>query len=205
MSQAIFNRFFASENNFVSLVDFPYIQILKPGIRIFENAKHYIATAEVEGKKLNFDSPLIEYETRENRANMQPIKNSVWFAKLKKSIKHIYVSEQDNYLINNYIFSTGFCGIKCEDIAFEYMINYLNLPYFENLKDILSHGATQEGINNEDLKSFKINLPSKEILVKFHKETKEIHKHISRINRNTYRLEVLKRKILPLLINQQLI
>ena len=204
MSQAIFNRFFASENNFVSLVDFPYIQVLKPGIKKFEGTKHYIATAEVEGEKLNFDSPLIQYETRENRANMQPIKNSVWFAKLKKSIKHIYISNYDDYLINNYVFSTGFCGVKCDEIAFEYVINYLNLPYFENLKDILSHGATQEGINNEDLKLFKINLPTKEDLVRFHKETKEIHKYISKITYTTYKLECLKKKILPLLINGQL-
>lgn len=204
LSQAIFNRFFASENNFVSLVDFPYIQIIKPGIKRFEGVKHYVATAEVEGEKLNFDSPLIEYETRENRANMQPIKNSVWFAKLKKSIKHIYISNYDDYLINNYVFSTGFCGVKCDEIAFEYVINYLNLPYFENLKDILSHGATQEGINNEDLKLFKINLPTKEDLVRFHKETKEIHKYISKITYTTYKLECLKKKILPLLINGQL-
>ncbi len=153
MSHAIFNKFFASESGLVSLVDFPYIEILKPGINRFDGSKHYIATAEVEGDKLNFNAPLIEYVTRENRANMQPIQNSVWFAKMKHSVKHINVSTQDEYLVNNYIFSTGFCGIKCDDIAFEYIVNYLNLPYFEIKKDILSNGATMEGVNNEDLKS----------------------------------------------------
>lgn len=204
LSQAIFNKFFALENDVVSLVEFPYVEILKLGIMKFDGNKHYVATAEVEGEKLNYDAPLIEYATRENRANMQPVKNSVWFAKLKNSIKHIYVSSEDDLLIHDYVFSTGFCGIKCDEIAFEYLINYLNLPYFEKEKDILSHGATMEGVNNEDLKSFKIHLPSKEKLSLFHDKTKNIHCQISKLNQMTYQLVCLKEKLLPLLINGQL-
>ena len=172
LSQYIFNQFFAQEKELISLLEFPYSQIIKPGINKFDKQKHYFATAEVDGEILNYKAPLIEYETRESRANMQPVENSVWFAKMKNSIKHIYVSQKDESLINDYIFSTGFCGIKCDDIAFEYLINYLNLPYFEKEKDILSHGATQEGIINEDLKSFKIHLPSKEKLCAFHNKIK---------------------------------
>lgn len=188
----------------VSLVDFPYAKILKPGIAKFEGQKHYIATAEVEGDKVNFDAPLIDYETRENRANMQPVKNSVWFAKLKNSVKHLYISKEDSLLLSNYILSTGFCGLECEDIAFEYMINYFNLPYFENKKNILSHGATMEGVNNDDLKSMHIHLPSKERLNAFHRKTKDIHCQISKINQKTFELTKIKEKLLPLLINGQL-
>lgn len=204
LNHAIFNQFFADETEIVSLMDFPYIEILKPGITPFEGTKHYVATAEVEGEKLNFDAPLIEYATRENRANMQPIPNSVWFAKMKRSIKHIYVTSQDDHLIDNYIFSTGFCGIKCDDFAFEYMINYINLPYFEKKKDILSHGATMEGVNNEDLKSFRIHLPSRESLIQFHSKTKDIYCRIAKINEMTHQITLLKNKLLPLLINGQL-
>ena len=204
LSQYIFNRFFAQEKELISLLEFPYSQIIKPGINKFDKQKHYFATAEVDGEILNYKAPLIEYETRESRANMQPVENSVWFAKMKNSIKHIYVSQKDESLINDYIFSTGFCGIKCDDIAFEYLINYLNLPYFEKEKDILSHGATQEGIINEDLKSFKIHLPSKEKLCAFHNKTNGIHCRISEINHVTYQLSYIKEKLLPLLINGQL-
>ena len=205
LAHTIFNRFFYLENNLISLVDFPYIQIIKPGIIKFENKKHYIATAEIEGEQFNYNAPLIEYETRENRANMQPISDSVWFAKMKNSIKHIYVTQNDKIINQNYIFSTGFCGIKCEDFAFEYMINYLNISYFEKKKDIVSHGATMECINNEDLKSFKIHLPTKDKLILFHNKTKEIYYEISRIRQTTFQLTCLKNKLLPLLINQQLV
>ena len=204
LSHTIFNRFFASEASLVPLVEFPYIRILKPGIQKFEGTKHYIATAEVESEKINYDAPLIEYATRENRANMQPIPNSIWFAKMKRSIKHIYVTSNDNHLIGNYVFSTGFCGIKCDDIAFEYMVNYLNLPYFEKEKDILSHGATMEGVNNEDLKSFKIHLPAKETLLLFSNTTRNIHYEIAKINKMTHQLALFKNRLLPLLISGQL-
>ena len=61
LSQSIFNRFFAQENELISLFEFPYIQIIKPGIIKFENQKHYIATADVEGEDLNFDASIIDY------------------------------------------------------------------------------------------------------------------------------------------------
>lgn len=204
LSQGIFNKFFSNETNHISLLDFPYIQIIKPGIDRFEGSKHYIATAEVDKDKVNYNAPLIEYETRENRANMQPVKNSVWFAKLKNSIKHIYVSNVDSMLCSNYIFSTGFAGIKCEDIVYEYLIDFINTSYFEMKKDILSHGATMEGVNNDDLKSIQIPLPSKDRLVDFHNKVKKIHYQITMLNEQTFKLNNLKEKILPLLINQQL-
>lgn len=204
LSQGIFNKFFSNETNHISLLDFPYIQIIKPGIDRFEGSKHYIATAEVDNDKVNYNAPLIEYETRENRANMQPVKNSVWFAKMKNSIKHIYVSDVDSMFCSNYIFSTGFVGIKCEDNAFEYLIDFINTPYFEMKKDILSHGATMEGVNNEDLKSIQIPLPSKDRLIDFHNKVKELHYQITMLNEQTFKLNNLKEKLLPLLINQQL-
>lgn len=205
LSQGIFNKFFSNETNHISLLDFPYIQIIKPGIDRFEGSKHYIATAEVDKDKVNYNAPLIEYETRENRANMQPVKNSVWFAKLKNSIKHIYVSNVDSMLCSNYIFSTGFAGIKCEDIVYEYLIDFINTSYFEMKKDILSHGATMEGVNNDDLKSIQIPLPSKDRLVDFHNKVKELHYQITKLNEQTFKLNDLKEKLLPLLINGQLI
>ena len=204
LSQGIFNKFFINETDYISLLDFPYIQIIKSGIDMFKGNKYYIATAEVDNDKVNYNAPLIEYETRENRANMQPVKNSVWFAKMKNSIKHIYVSDVDSMFCSNYIFSTGFVGIKCEDNAFEYLIDFINTPYFEMKKDILSHGATMEGVNNEDLKSIQIPLPSKDRLIDFHNKVKELHYQITMLNEQTFKLNNLKEKLLPLLINQQL-
>ena len=204
LGNTIFSKEFYNYKNTCKFVDFPYFEILKPRINKFNNEKHYIATAEVNNNDLNFNSPFITYDNRESRANMQPIKNSIWFAKLKNSIKHIYVSEIDDLLVSNYIFSTGFCGLKCDDFAYEFVIGFLELPYFEITKDKLAHGATMESVNNDDLSSINILLPTKEELINYHNKTKEIYKQISILKLENHKLNQLKQTLLPLLINGQL-
>lgn len=205
MGNTTFSAYFKDCEDIVSFTKFPYCEIIKPSIDKFNDTKHYIATAEVDGTNLNFDAPLITYDNRESRANMQPIKNSIWFAKLKNSIKHIYVPTNDSILTSNYIFSTGFCGLKCDEIAYEFLIGFVELPYFETIKDKLAHGATMESVNNDDLASINIPLPKKEILEDYHNKTKDIYEQISMLQVENYKLNTLKQTLLPLLINGQLV
>ena len=163
-----------------------------------------MATAEVVNDEINYEADKIDYENRESRANMQPIHNSIRFAKMKASIKHIFITEKEDLLTDNYIFSTWFCGIKCEPFVLEYMINYIKLPYFEIMKDKLAHWATQQAVNNEDLKSMKIAIPTKGKLEDFHKSTKDIYEQIIKIKESNVKLIRLKNNLLPLLINGQL-
>ena len=88
-------------------------KIIKPGVDNFEQ-KTYLATADVSGTDIGIGS-IIDYETRESRANMQPTQNSVWFAKMKNSVKHLYLNRQMDGLIKNSILSTGFCGLQCTE------------------------------------------------------------------------------------------
>ena len=204
MGNTIYSKTFSACKDKISFYDYPYLELLKPGITQFNGEKIYIPTAEVNGNNINFNSSKITFENRENRANMQPIYNSVWFAKMKNSNKHIYLTEKDNYLIDNFIFSTGFCGAKCKDFAFEYIAGTVELLYFEEMKDKLAHGATMESINNDDLKSLLIPNPSKELLEQYHNITKDIYKQMSLIRIENHKLETLKNTLLPLLINGQL-
>lgn len=57
---------------------------------------------------------------------MQPTVNSVWFAKMKNSIKHLYLNEEMKTLIDNCILSTGFCGIQCSKESFEYVASFID-------------------------------------------------------------------------------
>ena len=66
--------------------------IIKPDVDAF-STKTYLATAEVNGTSISSGS-IIEYETRESRANMQPTEYSVWFAKMKNSIKHLFLNPE---------------------------------------------------------------------------------------------------------------
>lgn len=175
--------------------------IIKPGVEKFKY-KTYYATADINNKDISLGSK-ISYENRESRANMQPIKNSVWFAKMKNSIKHLFITDNMDFMINDSILSTGFCGLDCDEPAFEYISSFISSPYFEIRKDILSHGATQEAVNNDDLNSINIIIPDNETLRKYHEITNPIYKQIAENICSNRRLQEIRDFLLPLLMNGQ--
>ena len=63
-------------------------RIIKSGVLKYKGVKKYIATADVEGTVIKC-SNLVDFEGRPSRANMTPIANSIWFAKMQDSTKNI--------------------------------------------------------------------------------------------------------------------
>lgn len=57
--------------------------------------KNYLATADINNEDIT-DGDLINYDGRESRANMQPVEDSIWFAKMKASIKHLTIPESSS-------------------------------------------------------------------------------------------------------------
>lgn len=175
--------------------------LIKPGVDNFD-IKTYIATAEVTGSTISIGNT-VEYESRESRANMQPTENSVWFAKMKNSIKHLYLNREMRPLIMSSILSTGFCGLQCTDISFEYVASFIEHSYFETVKDILAHGATQEAVNYDDLNGIPFLVPSNEILQLYHEKTRDVYALISKNICENQKLTSLRDWLLPMLMNGQ--
>lgn len=143
------------------------------------------------------------YDNRENRANKQPIKYSVWFAKMKNSIKHLSIPKNSEWFINKSILSTGFQGLKCSEDSFSFIHCVVNSSWFETYKDVLSHGATQEGVNNEDLKNIKFAVPTDKILKQFSKIIFPVLERKFTIIKENQELTSLRDFLLPLLMNGQ--
>ena len=184
-----------------SLISNPLCEPLKPGVAPFSE-KTYLATADVVGTTIKNGSR-IRYETREGRANMEPVLNSVWFAKMKGSIKHLFLNEACASLIGETILSTGFVGLKCEPVAFEYIASFIASEQFEPLKDLHAHGATQQAVNNADLENILLLVPDAETLRGFSQLASSV---LSRFNASTVenkRLQELRDWLLPLLMNGQ--
>lgn len=175
--------------------------IIKPGVELFDT-KIYLATADVKGTSISTGA-IVDYEGRESRANMQPSVNSVWFAKMKNSIKHLYINKEMQPVVSNSILSTGFCGLQCEETSFEYIASYITNPYFEIHKDMLAHGATQEAVNNDDLASVHIIIPDKTVLQAYHEITQPIYAKISKNICENQELATLRDWLLPMLMNGQ--
>ncbi len=175
--------------------------IIKPGVELFDT-KTYLATADIKGTSISTGA-IVNYEGRESRANMQPSVNSVWFAKMKNSIKHLYLNKEMQPVISSSILSTGFCGLQCEETSFEYIASYIANPYFEIHKDMLAHGATQEAVNNDDLAGVHIIIPNETILQAYHEVTQPIYAQISKNICENQELVKLRDWLLPMLMNGQ--
>ncbi len=180
----------------------PLTKIIKPGIKEFAGEKIYLATADINNRDIR-DGNKITFKERESRANMQPVENSIWFAKMKNSIKHLFIGEFAEDIIENYILSTGFMGLSCKPVAFEFISSFIVSDIFESIKDTISHGATMQGIGNEDLKFIKIVIPTENILSNFKQETNQIYKRMDLIRRENQKLVELRDWLLPMLMNGQ--
>lgn len=184
-----------------SIINGPFCKIIKPGVNMF-TSKEYLATAEVNGTNISAGN-IIEYENRESRANMQPSVNSVWFAKMKNSVKHLFLNKEMKSFVERTILSTGFCGLQCTEHSFEYIASFVSSDYFETIKDILAHGATQEAVNNDDLSAIKFVIPTDDILQKYHDATKGIYSQISINICENRELIAIRDWLLPMLMNGQ--
>ena len=176
--------------------------VIKNGIERF-NKKIYLETADINNDSISNGNEIL-FNNRPSRANMQPQLNSVWFAKMKNSVKHLSLSDSSNVFVNRYILSTGMYGLQCNKITFPYMHSFINSIYFELTKDKLAHGATQQAVNDNDIKNIKIICPNNEILEKYSSKTYSILEEKNLIQEENKKLSELRDFLLPMLMNGQI-
>ena len=186
-----------------SMMSNDLFSVISSGIEPF-TSKRYYATADIIGSDIGEGSSIV-YETRESRANMQPAIYSVWFAKMKNSVKHLLLNPEMLSFIESSILSTGFYGLQCSEMSFEYISSVVSSPIFEATKDRLSHGATQQGITDDDLANISLLVPDEITLSKYHDATKGLYSQISNNILENKRLIAIRNFLLPLLMNGQAI
>ena len=185
-----------------SIAKNPLTKLIKSGVDKFE-IKIYLATSDINNTTIS-EGTITDYKSRKSRANMQPSEYSVWFAKMKNSVKHLYLNPEMNVIIEKSILSTGFCGLQCDMFSFEYISSYIASPYFELRKDMLANGSTQESINNDDLEEIHILIPDVNTLKKYHNITKPFYSKISRNICENIKLVKLRDLLLNKLLSGEL-
>lgn len=186
-----------------TLLDNDLCKIISSSIESFNGTKVYYATANVNGTSISRGEE-ITFTNRASRANMQPTNNSIWFAKMKNSKKHLFLNSEMKEFINSSILSTGFCGLQADDNSFEYVSSYIKLPEFEELKDNYAKGTTQEAINLSDLEKFEIVIPNEEALKQFHETANPLFALISRNMTENLRLFEIRNSLLPKLMTGEI-
>lgn len=184
-----------------NIVDNPFTSLISVGVEYF-NSKNYLATKNINGEIIS-DGEFITYENRETRANMQPQINSIWFAKMQNSIKHITLPNNSQWFVDKYILSTGFFGLKCQKDALSYIHCFINAKYFENKKDTLAHGATQKAVNASDIENILLLIPTLDTLKQFNDKVYNLLEMKLEIIKQNQELISLRDFLLPLLMNGQ--
>ena len=182
-----------------SLVPFEYYapQIVKSRIKKYNNTKNYLDTSSVGGINniLEFDS--FSFEKRPSRANMEPLVNSIWFAKMKGSKKVIIVTNNDNDLLNDYIFSTGYLGIKATDkLPLSFLVATISSPNFFIQRDLNSVGTTMAGVNNETFNKIMVPKLSDDEIKDFDKIYGPLVERLASYRRKIKKLKELKNLLL---------
>ena len=177
------------------------IEFIKSGIDNFNDEKTYLDTSCVSNYNITDESYKITCDERPSRANMQPIVNSVWFAKLKNSPKYIIVDKNSNDLLENKIFSTGFCGLKIKDEYFYLLAMYITSEEFNKEKDSLSIGATMQSVNNDAIKNIKIPEFTTNDCENFNKIAKPIFMYLKMLESENKKLVRLKQNYLNKFFN----
>ncbi len=137
-----------------------FFEIIGSGINRFEDSKEYLSTECIKETEIKKTEGEITFNERPSRANMQPKLNSVWFAKMQNTLKVYSFNKNNSFLIDKYILSTGFAGIKVlENIDEDYIRIFFLSPIFNKIKDSNCSGATQKSINNNAISKIKIPLP----------------------------------------------
>jgi len=149
----------------VELGNKDYFEILSSGINDFEGKKDYLSTESIQGTNIEKIECEMTYQNRPSRANMQPVLNSIWFAKMQATLKVYCFDETNKNEIMKYILSTGFAGIKVNDklVYPKYVKLFFISNIFNEEKDKLCTGSTQRGINNNFIARIKIPLPSLQV------------------------------------------
>jgi len=153
------------------------VQIKNPKPEKFSGEKRYYSTGNIDEHNVSENFELVKFENRPSRANVQPIENSVGFAKMKSTAKTLLVTK--NY--SECIFSTGMNFlVPSENIISKYLYYYLISPYFLDLKDKYSGQGIMGGLSNKDLNLFKIPVPSLQEQEKIVKRLDKVFENIDK-------------------------
>ena len=213
MAQEIFKEWFNENSKFKIqksklkkwdagyLGDGIYSEIIKPKVKKFEGEKIYLATADVEKNEIINEKTKISYDNRPIRANMEPVLNSIWFAKMINTYKVLFFFEGNKENIEKYILSTGFMGIKALKNMQYYLYLFINSKKFHQIKDTLVQGAVQEAITNTNVKQIKFLVPPADLINKFNEKVEPLLIKAYKLKKENQILAALRDLLLPKLMS----
>ena len=104
--------------------------------------------------------------------------------------------------LNNALLNQRVAKFVCDEKYKTYLYMLLNTNYYQEKLKQMASGTSQKNLSPNDIENLKIYVS--ENINDFNMTTKEIFSQLCKINLLTSKLQEIKNKLLPLLINQQL-
>ncbi len=203
LAETIFRQWFIEEVDDsweeVPLGNSNLATIISSGINYFEGEKTYLATGDVDNTEVKGETS-ITFENRPSRANMEPVVNSVWFAK-KGGVRKLLMFTDYSQNLHNLILSTGFTGLKTTALSHYYVWCYIMSTEFQEIRDSFVSGTVQPDINNDSLNQIMIPKPDDTTLLRFNEIVKPFFIKISFNQVQIRTLENLRDTLLPKLMS----
>lgn len=202
LSQAIFNKFFTSKiydfNSILSeICKFPSGYAFEPSY-YNENGKYKLITIK------NVNGIFVDSQKTDCLSTIPSKMKSYCILEqgdillsLTGNVGRISINTLDDALLNQRV-----SKMICDDKYKFYIYILLNTKYYQEKLQQLASGTSQKNLSPLDVERLKIYIPDN--IMEFNNSTECIFNQMCKINLETIKLQQLKNKLLPLLINQQL-
>ena len=187
-----------------SILENDVFKFVKNPVEPFDGEKRYYATADVNSTQLVGHGELITYLKKPSRASVQPVKNSVWFARMSNSYKILNCFGVSNDLADNTIISSGFAGFTSSEELYGFVYETISSKWFDDEKNLYATGATQVSLTNEGLKRIEVLLPSMDLLAKYSQIVMQYMRKCEILKRNILLLKDARNRLLPKLTSGEI-
>ena len=143
-----------------SILDNEIFIFAKNGVSEFEGEKQYYATADITGTTITTDGETITFANKPSRAAIQPLVNSVWFARMSNTYKISNCYGESSHLANDSIISSGFAGFTSIEGCYGFVYATIASKKFDDEKNRHATGATQVSLTNDGLKKIEVLIPT---------------------------------------------
>lgn len=170
----------------------------------FDGEKQYYATADITGTTISADGATITYMNKPSRASVQPVNNSVWFARMSNTYKILNCFGESSHLANDSVISSGFAGFTALEGCFGFVYATLASKRFDDEKNRYATGATQVSLTNEGLKKIEILIPTIDIVQQYSRMVEPYLEKAELLKRNCKLLQQARDRLLPKLMSGEI-
>lgn len=170
----------------------------------FDGEKQYYATADITGTTISADGATITYMNKPSRASVQPVNNSVWFARMSNTYKILNCFGESSHLANDSVISSGFAGFTALEGCFGFVYATLASKRFDDEKNRYATGATQVSLTNEGLKKIEILIPTIDIVQQYSRMVEPYLEKAELLKRNCKLLQQVRDRLLPKLMSGEI-